>query len=127
MFKDLGMLFVIGLLLTEKNPIEAIGAVYVRCACVLFPLSAVCIRWFPAIARQFAINGDIMYTGITTQKNTMGEIAIVFSLFTIWDYLETKPAKFRWRKLPWDRILVLLLGIWCLHMCQSKTGLLCLL
>ena len=127
LFKDFGMLFVIGLMLTEKNPIEAIGAVYVRCACVLFPLSAVCIRWFPAIARQFAINGDIMYTGVTTQKNTMGEIAIVFSLFTIWDYLETKPTKFRWRKLPWDRMLVLLLGIWCLHMCQSKTGLLCLL
>lgn len=127
MFKDFGMLFVIGAILTEKDPIEAIGAVFVRCGCVLFPLSAVCIKWFPAIARQFAINGDIMYTGVTTQKNTMGEIAIVFSLFMVWDYLETRPARFRWSKLPWDRILVLLMGVWCLQMCQSKTGLLCLI
>lgn len=127
MFKDFGMLFVMGLMLTEKNPLEAIGAVYVRCACVLFPFSAVCIRWVPEVARRFALNGDIEYMGVTTQKNTMGEIAIVFSLFTVWDYLETKPAKFRWSKIPWDRILVLLMGVWCLQMCQSKTGLLCLL
>ena len=127
MFKDFGMLFVIGLLLTEKNPLEAIGAVYVRCASILFPLSAVCIRWFPNIARQFSFAGEVMYTGVTTQKNTMGEIVLVFSLFMVWDYLENGPGKLRFNKLPWGRIVVVLLGVWCLQMCQSKTGLMCLM
>ena len=127
LFKDFGMLFVIALLLSEKDPLEAIRAVYVRCACVLFPLSVVCIKWFPNIARSFAINGDVMYTGVTTQKNTLGEIVLVFSLFLVWDYLETRPPKWRWNRFPWDYALLLLMGFWLLEMCQSKTALLCLL
>src|SRR5579863_180389 len=55
LFKDFGMLFVISVILSEKHPLEAVRAVYVRCACVLFPLSAVFIKWFPNIARSFAI------------------------------------------------------------------------
>jgi|SRR5271165_725647 len=127
LFKDFGMLFVIACILSEKNPLEALRAVFVRCACVLFPLSAVCIKWFPNIARQFAINGDVMYTGVATQKNSLGEIVLVFSLFLVWDYLETKPAKWRWRQFPWDYALLLALGFWLLQMCQSKTALVCLL
>ena len=127
LFKDFGMIFVIGLILSEKDPLEAIGAIYVRCACVLFPLSAVCIKWFPDVARIFTHNGEPEYTGVTTQKNTLGEIVMVFSLFMIWDYLEHRPKKFRWNRLPWDRILLLLIGFWLLQMCQSKTALLCLL
>ena len=127
LFKDFGMIFVIGLLLSEKNPVEAIGALYVRCASVLFPLSAVCIRWFPAIARRFSKNGSVEYSGVTTQKNSLGEVVLVFGLFLIWDYFETLPrGKWRWRQFPWDRVLLLVMGVWLLHMCQSKTGLLCL-
>ena len=50
LFKDFGMLFVISVILAEKNPLEAVRAVYVRCACVLFPLSVVLTRYFPNIA-----------------------------------------------------------------------------
>src|ERR1017187_6812880 len=110
LFKDFGMLFVISVIFSEKNPLEAVRAVYVRCACVLFPLSAVFIKWFPNIARSFAMNGDIMYSGVTTQKNTLGEIVLVFGLFLVWDCLETWPAKWRWSRLPWDRLLLLLIG-----------------
>lgn len=127
LFKDFGMLFVISLILSEKNPLEAVRAVYVRCACVLFPLSAVCIKWFPTVARHFSINGTPMYTGVTTQKNTLGEIVLVFGLFLAWDCWETWPSKGRWSRLPWDRLLLLLMGFWLLQMCQSKTALLCLL
>jgi exopolysaccharide production protein ExoQ len=126
-FKDFGMLFVIAVILSEKNPLEALRAVYVRCAAVLFTLSAVFIKWYPNIARSFANDGSIMYSGVTTQKNTLGEIVLVFGLFLVWDCLETWPAKWRWTRLPWDRLLLLVIGFWLLHMCQSKTGLLCLL
>ena len=127
LFKDFGMLFVISLIFSEKDPLEAMRAVYVRCACVLFPLSVVFIKWFPNLARSFATDGQMMYTGVTTQKNTLGEIVLVFSLFLVWDYLETRPAKWRWSHFPWDRALLLLMGFWLLQMCQSKTALLCLL
>jgi exopolysaccharide production protein ExoQ len=125
--KDFGMLAVIAVILSEKNPLEAIRAIYVRCACILFPLSAVFIKWFPNMARSFTVEGEPMYTGVTMQKNTLGEIVLVFSLFLIWDCLESLPAKLRLSRYPWDRMLLLVMGFWLLHMCQSKTSFLCLI
>ena len=49
--KDFGLIFVILVILTEKNPMEAIRAVYFRCAAVLFPLSVLFIKYFPAYAQ----------------------------------------------------------------------------
>ncbi len=126
LFKDFGELFVIAVIFSEKNPLEAVRIVYVRCACVLFPLSVVFIRWFP-MGRSFTVEGEPMYGGVTAQKNTLGEIVLVFGLFLIWDYLETRPARWQWRRFPWDYLLLLGMGFWLLHMCQSKTSLMCLL
>jgi exopolysaccharide production protein ExoQ len=129
LFKDFGLLFVISVILSEKHPLEAIRAVYVRCACVLFPLSVVCIRYFPNIARGFSIEGQPEYTGVTTQKNTLGEIILVFSLFLVWDCLEIRSARSKQlsSRIPWDRLVLLLMGVWLLDMAQSKTALICLL
>jgi len=129
LFKDFGMLFVISAILSEKDPLEAIRAVYVRCACVLFPLSVVFIRYFPTIARYYSIAGEEMLTGVTTQKNTLGEIILVFSLFLIWECLERRSAGGRRmsRQIPWDCLALLLMAAWLLYMSQSKTALICLL
>ncbi|HEX4426667.1 MAG TPA: O-antigen ligase family protein [Terriglobales bacterium] len=127
--KDFGMLFVIAVIFSEKNPLQAMRAVYVRCAFVLFPLSAVFVKYFPEYSRSFTIAGDVMITGVTTQKNSLGEIVLVFTLFLVWDYLETPHAgkKFRWSRIPWDNVIVLLMGAWLLHLSESKTSLMCLL
>lgn len=129
LIKDFGMLFVIGVLFSEKNPLQAIRAVYVRCACVLFPLSVVFIKYFPNLARGFTVEGEPIYSGVTTQKNTLGEIVMVFSIFVVWDYLETQSTgkKKWWRRIPWDRVLLMLMGFWLLKMSQSKTASLCLI
>ncbi len=129
LLKDFGLLFVISVILSEKQPLEAIRTVYVRCACVLFPLSVVFIRYFPRMARSFSVEGEQLFTGVTTQKNTLGEIVLVFSLFLIWDILETRAVskKRSWRRIPWDRFVLLLMGLWLLYMSKSSTSLLCLL
>jgi exopolysaccharide production protein ExoQ len=128
LFKDFGMLFVIAVIFSEKDPLQALRSVYVRCACVLFPLSVVFIKYFPAYARAFAVAGEPMYTGVTTQKNSLGEIVLVFGLFLFWDYLDTRSAHpgWQWKRLPWEHVLLVVMGFWLLHMCQSKTALVCL-
>jgi len=125
--KDFGLLFVIGVIFSEKDPLESMRAVYVRCACALFPLSVVFIKYFPEYARAYTVGGEVMITGVTTQKNSLGEIVLIFTMFLVWDYFETRPVSGGWRlsKIPWSRVLLLIMGGWLLHLSQSKTALLC--
>lgn len=125
--KDIGLLFVVGVLFSEKDPLEAMRAVYFRCAAVLIPLSVVFIKYFPSYSRAYTIAGGMMETGVTTQKNTLGEIVLVFTLFLVWDYAETQriAPKKGWRRIPVDRVLLLMMGMWLLHISQSKSGLVC--
>lgn len=128
-FKDCGMVFVISVILSEEDPLEAIRAVYFRCACVLLPLSLVFIRYYGYLGRVYTRAGDLMYVGVATQKNSLGEIAMLLSLFLIWDYQETRAASVKrlWIGIPWDRLVLLLMGVWILNMSESKTSLMCLL
>jgi O-antigen ligase len=126
LFKDFGLLFVISVILTEKNPLEAVRAVYVRCAMVLFPLSVLFIRYFPEMARDFSVGGDMVFSGVTQQKNSLGEIVMIFTLFLLWDFLETRSGKFRWSSVPWDRVILLLMGVYLLRMSKSQTASMCL-
>lgn len=126
--KDFGTILVVGVILTEKKPLEAISAVYFRCACVLLPLSIVFIRYYPAWGRGYARDGTMMYTGVTTQKNTLGEFVCVVGLVLLWNCLGrprlgTKRESL-WKR--WDHVLLLAMGLWLLNASQSKTALLCL-
>ena len=63
--KDFGVLPVALVFLTELKPAEAIRVVFVRIAYILFPLSIVAIKWFPAIGRVARNSGDSMFRGLT--------------------------------------------------------------
>lgn len=129
--KDFGTtVLVISVILSENDPLEAVRAVYTRCACVLFPLSLYFIKYsYLSFGRGYTINGDIMYTGVTTHRNTLGQIAMVFCLFLIWDYLEALPADamLPWGKIRWDCLVLLFMGAYLLFISESKTSLVCLL
>lgn len=129
--KDFGMtIIVISAILCEKNPQEAIRAVYTRCACVLLPLSMLFMKYnYNGLGRNYARNGTVMFTGVTVQKNSFGEMILVVSLFLILDHLETRPVGAKWQLsgIGWDRLVLLLMGAWLLHVSQSKTSLVCFL
>jgi exopolysaccharide production protein ExoQ len=129
LFKDFGLLFVVALILTEKDPLEAMRAIYVRSAIVLLPLSFVFIKWYPNMGRSYGIGGEQMVTGVTTQKNSLGEIVLIFTLFFIWDYFESHPGgtKFRFKRLPWDLMILAFFALQLLHMSQSKTAMVCMM
>ena len=125
--KDFGLLFAMGVIFSEKDPLLALRAVYVRCASVLFPLSVVFIKYFPNYGRNYAKSGEFEITGVATQKNSLGEIVLVFTLFLIWDYLETHPPGRRlgWRRIPWESVILILMGGWSLDLSRSKTATVC--
>src|ERR1700677_1788317 len=51
LFKDFGTVLVGLVLLTEQDPLAAIRTVFVRVSYLLFPLSALVIKYYPAIGR----------------------------------------------------------------------------
>ena len=91
-FKELGNVFVILVLLTEIDPLQAIRAVFVRCAYVLIPLSVAYIRYFPELGRRYSRSGALEVTGATQQKNSLGSMVLVFGLILVWDWIERSRA-----------------------------------
>jgi O-antigen ligase len=127
--KDFGFLFVVAVILSEKKPLEAMRAVYVRCAYILIPLSVVLIRYFPDWGRGYTVAGEVMYTGVTPQKNTLGELVFISMLFLIWDWMEGRARDVRHgsRRVPWVLVLLLVMGFWLLNVSHSKSALISVL
>lgn len=123
--KDFGAtIVVISVILSEKKPGEAVRAVYVRCACVLIPLSADFVRFSP-LGKQYARNGLVSYVGVAVQKNSFGELLLIFMLFLVWDHLEARSivgGKRIWSGLRWDTSVLLLMGLWLLQLSDSQTS-----
>jgi len=127
--KDFAALFVVGLVFSEKDPLQAIRAIFIRSACVLFPLSIVFNHYFPDFAREFGPNGQLMLSGVTGQKNALGEIVFLFCIFIMWDYLELlelRRGKGMSRKMSWDHFILFFMGVFLLVQSESKTALVCL-
>jgi exopolysaccharide production protein ExoQ len=128
-FKDFALLFVIGLIYSEKEPLQAMRAIFIRSACFLFPLSLVFDRWFPRFAREFSPNGTMQFSGVTGQKNTLGEMVFILCAVLLWDYFEMRESqvgKSFLSTVPWDQLILFLMGIFILVQSQSKTALVAL-
>jgi O-antigen ligase len=93
--KDAGNLIVVLVILTEREPLQAVKAVFTRCAYLCIPLSVLLIRHFPDVGRVFAgYNRDeLMYVGVATHKNSLGTLALVSGLFLLWDLLEVREQR----------------------------------
>ena len=92
LFRDFGAIFIILVILTEADPIEASKAIFARCAYIWFPLSEVANKYFPGIGRTYGKGGGVEYGGICGQKNTLGEVILVASFFLITELLQANRA-----------------------------------
>jgi exopolysaccharide production protein ExoQ len=129
LFKDFGCVLVALVFLTEKNPAEAVRAVFVRVSYILFPLSVVFIKFFPQIGRQSTRAGENMFTGVAIHKNSLGETLFVFMLMILWDLVETYKGEDRRGKKGQVliRLGMFLMGLSLLVTCDSQTSLVCLI
>ncbi len=126
--KDFGCVLVALVFLAQKNPLEAIRTVYVRCSYILFPLSVITIKYFPTIGRRPLRSGDASFGGLTVGKNSLGLTVLVFGLILVLDlillYREHHKSEHKTDKRI--NVAMLLCGLWLLQTCDSKTSLVCL-
>jgi O-antigen ligase len=129
-FKDMGNVIMILIILTEKNPVEAMRGVFVRCAYVLIPVSVLFIKYYPTLGRtQHKWTYETFFCGITLSKNALGLAALVSGLFLLWNIVDLyryRTPRLGFRKLLPD-LAVLGMCVWLLSVAQSATALGCFL
>lgn len=111
------------LILTEAAPGEAVKTILRRSAFVLLPLSIILIKYFRDIGVAYAADGlQTMWTGVTTQKNCLGYLAMVCGLY----FVHSLVTSWRSRRGLVDG-LFLILTLWLLggsSTASSKTSVL---
>ena len=117
-------------ILTQPEPIEAIRSVFRRAAILLLPLSILVIKYYPNISRSYdAWTGIPFISGLTTMKNSLGAVCLLYALFLAWDVMLT------W-KMPRGRVRtaqlitsggLFTLAIYLLHLARSATSNACLM
>jgi exopolysaccharide production protein ExoQ len=127
--KDLGNPVMALLILTERRPYEAVGAVLRRLAFLTLPLSVLFIKYYPELGRGYHVyTGTPMYTGVGDQKNSLGLLCLLAGIYLFWELLQrretTGPVFTRQHKI----IAIVLIGMvaWLQHLSDSQTAFVCL-
>jgi len=128
-FKAIGDLAMVLVVVTDEQPVAALGRLCSRTGFILVPLSLLFIKYYPYLGRTYdPWTGAQMNTGVTLNKNTLGVIVFVVLLGTLWHFL----ALLRSDEVPLHRTRCLLaqgillgLGISLLMTTQSTTSDVC--
>jgi len=82
------------IVLSEKNPKEAMECVLRRTAYILIPFSLLLIKYFPLLGVEFGQwSGERMWIGVTTQKNGLGRLCFISGLFLIWSLIKRRQVR----------------------------------
>lgn len=126
--RDFANVVMILIILTEENPTQAIRQVFLRCAYLLIPLSLLFFKYYRDIGVYFNNwTGEEGICGVTTDKNSLGMLAMLSAVFLTWSIVDTQRCSswFKWIKTKLPELLVLLVCIWILLAANSKTSLVC--
>ena len=92
--KGTGNIVMVLIVFTDPMPLEAFKALIRRVGYVLIPASVVLILFFPTLGSVTDPQlGETAFTGVTTQKNSLGYDCLVFGLFYFWLILTNRHSK----------------------------------
>jgi exopolysaccharide production protein ExoQ len=82
--KGWGTIWMALVVLSERDPLEAIGAVVRRSGYILMPLSLVLVKYFRAYGVEYTPDGLAeMWLGVTSQKNSLGILSCVVAAYLV--------------------------------------------
>jgi O-antigen ligase len=97
-------------------------------ALVLLPASLLFVLAFPELGTDRRLDGSIMYTGVTNQKNELGRLCLVSGLALLWLLWHDKAAQARLPRIDrWLTVVAAALAAGLLMLSESRTALACLL
>jgi len=125
--KAIGDLVMVLVVVTDAEPVAALKHLFSRLGFVLLPTSIVFIRYFGDLGRGYTADGFPMNTGVTTNKNALGNVAALLLLGTLWrvlSLLDNKKHPGRGRHLL-AQLTLLAIALQVLVMAQSATSIAC--
>jgi O-antigen ligase len=126
--KAVGDLMMVMVVLTETDRVGAIKRFFARTGFLLLPLSVLFIRYYSDIGRAYSPwDGGLSYTGVTTSKNLLGMICLIFGLAAGWRLLEAFkiPKRERNNRSMFAQAVIVVLGLWLIHTADSMTPFSC--
>ena len=89
--REMPALIMAFLLLTEKNPRDAMLSVLRRSTYILIPFSVLLIKYYPYYGVAYGRwSGELMWIGVTMQKNGIGRLCLVAIFFLIWSIIRRR-------------------------------------
>ncbi len=122
--KGIGDVVMVLVVLTDLEVYAAVKSLLNRVSFVVIPLSVLFIKYIPSLGRWTSVGGEQSYSGVTTQKNTLGVICLIFGLGSLWQILALWPNRkdsSRNRRLLAHGIIFAMV-VWLLWMCDSVTS-----
>jgi len=100
--RSLGDLIMVLIVATDAQPTAALKRLLSRVGFVLLPASVLLIKYYPHLGMGFDVYGDQEFTGVTTNKNVLGNLGFVVALASLWQALSlvhNRKARNRGRRL----------------------------
>lgn len=128
--RGLGDIVMVLIILTDRQPSNAIRLVLARVGLILLPLSMLLIKYVPDMGRAYtSYSGAPMWTGVTDHKSSLGQTCMIYGLAAVSAILTRSPGESLWYKnkrfVP--PLVTISLAAYLLWFCDSKTSMVCFL
>jgi O-antigen ligase len=109
--------------LSEAKPYEAIHALLRRTMYLVIPFSVVLVKYYPRLGVSFGRwSGQPLYTGVTNNKNTLGEVCALFIFLCIWVRVARRDNKNGAQAVRGQNACELILMVMTLYLMKGPSG-----
>jgi exopolysaccharide production protein ExoQ len=126
--KAIGDVVMIVIVLTDINPPVALKRFFARTGFLLVPISVLVIKFYANLGRVYLqYSWQSAWTGVTTNKNELGALCLIFGLGFMWQFLQVLQNKDEPHRTGSLLAYGTLLGmvVWLFLMANSVTSLSC--
>jgi O-antigen ligase len=126
--KTVGDFAMVLIVVSERDPLEAMRRLVVWTGFLLIPLSVLMIKYYPELARYYSqVDWATYFSGVTKHKNNLGAICMLFGLASASQFLAALSGRNRTGRLR--RLMahgvMLVMVIWIFSIAKSTTSFMC--
>lgn len=126
--KGFGNVVMVFVVLSDPNPTAAVKRLFARVGFLLVPVSVLFIKYYPGLGRGYdSWTGASVYTGVTTNKNSLGCLCLVCGLSTLWLFLGAWSERSERPRQLLIHGTMLIMVLWLFVKADSATSLGCFL